>query len=108
MEKGFYPRQDFFHKITTYVPFKHIHLLSSSYSLYPTSSAGTKAPAPLAVALRRTALVGKVKEKVMAALLKSTRACNVFPQVVQVIFDALFGAHSNGRIRLLGLRLMEG
>eukprot|EP01134_Creolimax_fragrantissima_P005982 CFRG5982T1 len=70
------------------------------------TKSGAKA-ADVHVDARRTPLSGKVKEKMLIALLKSTRAANVFPQVIQVIYDALFGKASNVRIKLTGIKLMN-
>eukprot|EP00124_Ichthyophonus_hoferi_P004629 Ihof_evm1s534 gene=Ihof_evmTU1s534 len=80
---------------------KHVYDLIQGTTVLP----GRKDDTPAEDRYRPVA--GKAKQLLVGYLVKSTKATNMFPGIIQVMFDCLFGPSTNNKQRILGLQLMQ-
>ena len=85
--------------------FEDEKVVQSLYQLYQGSFKGSSIPPNPDSNLRMPANAA-VKCKILAFLLKSAKAANTFPSMIQVIFDALYGEGTNPKLRSLGMNFV--
>ncbi|MBN3306147.1 ECM29 protein, partial [Amia calva] len=67
----------------------------------------TKEGAALKPELKREPVSTRVKLKILPHLLRSRLAAETFPANIQVVYDGLFGANTNNKLRLLSLQFVH-
>ncbi|TPX39274.1 hypothetical protein SeLEV6574_g07344 [Synchytrium endobioticum] len=82
--------------------FEDENVVRSLYQLYQGSTKGAAIQSNPDPQYRMPANAA-VKCKVVSYLSKSAKAANLFPSMVQIIFDALYGEATNSKLRSLGM-----
>uniref|UniRef100_A0A5F8H1J3 Ecm29 proteasome adaptor and scaffold n=1 Tax=Monodelphis domestica TaxID=13616 RepID=A0A5F8H1J3_MONDO len=67
----------------------------------------TKEGAVLKPELKRDPVSTRVKLKIVPHLLRSKQAAETFPANIQVVYDGLFGANTNAKLRTLSLQFVH-
>nr|XP_020646751.1 proteasome-associated protein ECM29 homolog isoform X2 [Pogona vitticeps] len=67
----------------------------------------TKEGAVLKPELKRDPVSTRVKLKIVPHLLRSRQAAETFPANIQVVYDGLFGANTNAKLRTLSLQFVH-
>ncbi|XP_061488079.1 proteasome adapter and scaffold protein ECM29 isoform X5 [Rhineura floridana] len=67
----------------------------------------TKEGAVLKPELKRDPVSTRVKLKIIPHLLRSRQAAETFPANIQVVYDGLFGANTNAKLRTLSLQFVH-
>ncbi|XP_059580608.1 proteasome adapter and scaffold protein ECM29 isoform X1 [Alligator mississippiensis] len=67
----------------------------------------TKEGAVLKPELKREPVSTRVKLKIVPHLLRSRQAAETFPANIQVVYDGLFGANTNAKLRTLSLQFVH-
>ncbi|KAM3848880.1 proteasome adapter and scaffold protein ECM29 isoform 2-T2 [Vipera latastei] len=67
----------------------------------------TKEGAVLKPELKRDPVSTRVKLKIVPHLLRSRQAAETFPANIQVVYDGLFGANANAKLRTLSLQFVH-
>ncbi|XP_004711095.2 proteasome adapter and scaffold protein ECM29 [Echinops telfairi] len=67
----------------------------------------TKEGAVLKPELKRDPVSTRVKLKIVPHLLRSRQAAETFPANIQVVYDGLFGANTNSKLRTLSLQFVH-
>uniref|UniRef100_A0A4W3HWV2 Ecm29 proteasome adaptor and scaffold n=1 Tax=Callorhinchus milii TaxID=7868 RepID=A0A4W3HWV2_CALMI len=67
----------------------------------------TKEGAALKPELKREPVSTRVKLKILPHLLRSKQAAEIFPASIQVVYDGLFGANTNAKLRTLTLQFVH-
>ncbi|XP_053152364.1 proteasome adapter and scaffold protein ECM29 isoform X2 [Hemicordylus capensis] len=67
----------------------------------------TKEGAVLKPELKRDPVSTRVKLKIVPHLLRSRQAAEMFPANIQVVYDGLFGANTNAKLRTLSLQFVH-
>ncbi|RMB94711.1 hypothetical protein DUI87_28824 [Hirundo rustica rustica] len=67
----------------------------------------TKEGSVLKPEMKRESVSTRVKLKIVPHLLRSRQAAEVFPANIQVVYDGLFGANTNAKLRSLSLQFVH-